>query len=101
MLRSAPSMTAPACRGAGEAATLAPMTSVNGKRIVVLGGAGFLGSHLCERLVRDGAAEVVCVDNLITGSERNVKELELLGKVRFVRHDITLPLDVGGPVELV
>ena len=50
------------------------MKSMRGKRAAVLGGAGFVGSHLCERLLDDGAA-VVCVDNYITGSEQNLRTL--------------------------
>jgi UDP-glucuronate decarboxylase len=61
------------------------------QRILVTGGAGFLGSHLCERLVA-GGRDVVCVDNFFTGSKRNVSHL--LGKVNFelIRHDVTFPL---------
>jgi UDP-glucuronate decarboxylase len=61
------------------------------KKIMVTGGAGFLGSHLCERLVADGA-DVVCVDNLFTGSRNNIAGL--LGHPQFelVREDVTNPL---------
>lgn len=61
------------------------------KRIAVTGGAGFLGSHLCERLLSLGH-EVICVDNFFTGTKDNI--LHLLGNPRFelVRHDITFPL---------
>ena len=74
---------------------------MNGKRVAVLGGAGFLGSHLCERLLADGAASVVSVDNLITGSEANVRDL--LGNARFrhVVQDICEPFDVDGPLDFV
>jgi UDP-glucuronate decarboxylase len=63
------------------------------KRTLVTGGAGFLGSHLCERLLRDGR-EVLCVDNFFTGTRRNVAHL--LGDCNFevMRHDITFPLYV-------
>jgi UDP-glucuronate decarboxylase len=63
------------------------------KRILVTGGAGFLGSHLCERLLADGH-DVLCVDNFFTGTRQNV--LHLLGNPRFelLRHDITFPLYV-------
>ena len=63
------------------------------KRILVTGGAGFLGSHLCERLVRDGH-DVLCVDNYFTGSKANIAGL--LGQPRFeaLRHDVTFPLYV-------
>ena len=63
------------------------------KRILVTGGAGFLGSHLCDRLVADGA-DVICVDNFFTGTKDNIAHL--LGNPRFevLRHDITFPLFV-------
>jgi UDP-glucuronate decarboxylase len=63
------------------------------KRVLVTGGAGFLGSHLCERLVADGH-DVVCVDNFYTGTRENV--LALHGHPRFeaIRHDVTFPLYV-------
>jgi len=63
------------------------------KRILVTGGAGFLGSHLCERLVEQGH-DVLCVDNYFTGSKANIAHL--LGKPRFelMRHDVTFPLYV-------
>lgn len=69
-------------------------------RIVVTGGAGFLGSHLCRRLVDDGA-EVVCVDNLSTGAFENVAEAVASGGVRFVRADVVEGLAVDGPVDKI
>src|SRR5690349_20696126 len=61
------------------------------KRILVTGGAGFLGSHLCERLVDQGH-DVICLDNFFTSQKTNVAHL--LGKPNFelVRHDITTPI---------
>jgi len=61
-----------------------------GKRILVTGGAGFLGSHLCERLLNEGH-DVVCLDNYFTGQKRNV--VHLIGHPFFelVRHDVTMP----------
>lgn len=61
------------------------------KQILVTGGAGFLGSHLCDRLIADGH-DVICVDNFFTGSKRNIEHL--LGHQRFelMRHDVTFPL---------
>jgi UDP-glucuronate decarboxylase len=61
------------------------------KQVLITGGAGFLGSHLCDRLIADGA-HVVCVDNFFTGSRRNV--MHLLGHPRFelIRHDVTFPI---------
>ena len=63
------------------------------KRILVTGGAGFLGSHLCEILLRQGN-EVICVDNLFTGSRRNIYSLLQQPNFEFLRHDITFPLYV-------
>src|SRR5271169_2124764 len=61
------------------------------KRILVTGGAGFLGSHLCERLLADGH-EVICVDNCYTGSKLNIQQLLDNPMFEFVRHDVTFPL---------
>jgi len=63
------------------------------KRVLVTGGAGFLGSHLCDRLIADGH-EVLCVDNLFTGSRRNILHLLDDPSFEFLRHDITFPLYV-------
>lgn len=70
-----------------------PRTYASRKRILVTGGAGFLGSHLCDRLIQDGH-EVLCVDNFFTGDKSNV--LHLLDHKRFemLRHDVTFPLFV-------
>jgi UDP-glucuronate decarboxylase len=62
-------------------------------RILVTGGAGFLGSHLCDRLLSDGH-EVLAVDNLYTGSKDNIAHLLSNTKFEFIRHDITFPLFV-------
>lgn len=62
-----------------------------GKRILVTGGAGFLGSHLCERLLGDGH-EVVCVDNYFTGSKRNIVHLLKHPYFELIRHDVTMPI---------
>lgn len=63
------------------------------QRILVTGGAGFLGSHLCERLIRDGH-DVLCVDNYFTGSKRNIKHLLDHSRFELMRHDVTFPLYV-------
>jgi dTDP-glucose 4,6-dehydratase len=67
---------------------------------VVTGGAGFLGSHLCDRLLAEGH-RVLCVDNLITGRERNVEQLAGEPRFRFLRHDVSKPLFVDEPVDNV
>ncbi len=61
------------------------------KRIAVTGGAGFLGSHICERLLED-ENEVLCIDNCFTGSKENVYHLLKNPRFEFIRHDITFPL---------
>ena len=61
------------------------------KRALITGGAGFLGSHLCDRLIADGH-EVVCVDNLFTGTKRNIEHLLGNPRFEFIRHDVTFPL---------
>jgi UDP-glucuronate decarboxylase len=62
-----------------------------GKRITVTGGAGFLGSHLCERLIERGH-EVLCVDNFFTGTRHNITRLLDEKKFELIRHDVTHPL---------
>uniref|UniRef100_UPI0040577D1B UDP-glucuronic acid decarboxylase family protein n=1 Tax=Candidatus Electronema sp. TaxID=2698783 RepID=UPI0040577D1B len=61
------------------------------KRILVTGGAGFLGSHLCERLLAEGS-EVVCLDNYFTGSKQNIVHLLDNSYFELLRHDVTFPL---------
>ena len=60
-------------------------------RVLVTGGAGFLGSHLCDRLIKDGN-DVICVDNLFTGSKDNIRHLLDNPYFEFIRHDVTQPL---------
>ena len=72
---------------------------LRGARVVVTGGADFVGSWLCERLVREGA-HVTCVDSLVTGARENVAHLESHG-LDLVRADVCEPLEVDGGVDLV
>jgi UDP-glucuronate decarboxylase len=65
----------------------------NRKRVLVTGGAGFLGSHLCERLLNRGA-DVICVDNLYSGTKDNIVHLFSNPHFEFIRHDVTFPLYV-------
>jgi UDP-glucuronate decarboxylase len=69
-------------------------------RALVLGGAGFLGSHLCERLIREGC-HVVALDDFSTGSRSNVAALETSPHFRLDRWDVRLPLEVEGPFDWV
>jgi UDP-glucuronate decarboxylase len=61
------------------------------KKILVTGGGGFLGSHLCERLLNEGH-EVICMDNFFTGTKQNILELMPNPRFELLRHDVTLPL---------
>ena len=67
------------------------MVIINSKCILVTGGAGFLGSHLCEHLLNDGHY-VICVDNFFTGNKNNIKHLLGNSNFELIRHDITQPL---------
>jgi dTDP-glucose 4,6-dehydratase len=69
-------------------------------RILVTGAAGFLGSHLCDRLLADGH-RVIGVDNFITGTQANLAHLEHHPAFQFVRHDVTTFIEVEGPLDAV
>ena len=69
------------------------MKNMDGKRVLVTGGAGFLGSHLCERLLNNGH-EVLCVDNFYTGRKTNIAHLLKNPNFELLRHDICFPLFV-------
>ncbi len=62
------------------------------KTLLVTGGAGFLGSHLCERLLQDPNNEVLCLDNFFTGNKNNIKHLLDNKNFELIRHDVTFPL---------
>lgn len=68
--------------------------------ILITGGAGFIGSHLSERLLREGN-RVICVDNLLTGSEENIAALQENPQFLFINHDIVEPLFIDEPVDQV
>jgi dTDP-glucose 4,6-dehydratase len=70
------------------------------RRILVTGGAGFIGSHLCEHLVRSGE-EVICVDNLITGNPANLDGLMGHERFQFIKLDITNYIHIPGPLDAI
>jgi dTDP-glucose 4,6-dehydratase len=69
-------------------------------RTVITGGAGFIGSHLCERFIGDGH-EVVCLDNLLTGTKRNIASVADHPRFQFVEHNVSEPISIDGPVDNV
>jgi dTDP-glucose 4,6-dehydratase len=69
-------------------------------RTIITGGAGFVGSHLCDRFLGEGH-EVICIDNLITGNMANLEHLRSNPRFSFIRHDISHPIDIDGPVDNV
>jgi dTDP-glucose 4,6-dehydratase len=69
-------------------------------RTVITGGAGFIGSHLCERFLSEGH-EVVCVDNFITGTPANIERFRGNDRFEFRRHDISHPLEIDGAVDSI
>ncbi len=77
------------------------MSRMRGKRAAVLGGAGFVGSHLCDRLLADGAAAVVSVDNFVTGSPANLQHLKTEPRFSSISADITKEIPVERPLDFV
>ena len=67
-------------------------------RTLVTGGAGFLGSHLCDRLIQEGH-EVICMDNLITGDTDNIAHLSGNKNFRFIKYDVTEYIFIDGPLD--
>ncbi|MEA3398750.1 MAG: NAD-dependent epimerase/dehydratase family protein [Patescibacteria group bacterium] len=68
------------------------------KNVLVIGGAGFIGSHLCDELIKN--AKVICIDNFLTGSEKNIDHLLAEPNFEFIRHDINSPIELGEFPEL-
>src|SRR5688572_30234325 len=75
-----------------------PPLSLGAMRTVVTGGAGFLGSHLCERFLSEGH-DVVAVDNFLTGRRENIAHLASNPKFRLIEHNISTPITIDGPVD--
>src|SRR6202048_143899 len=67
-------------------------------RTLITGGAGFIGSHLCERFLAEGH-DVVCVDNFITGNPANLRHLQANPRFTLLRHNISNPLEIDGPID--
>lgn len=70
------------------------------KRVLITGGAGFLGSHLCDRYLEEGY-QVICMDNLITGNADNIAHLIGNDNFEFIKHDVTNYIHVGGELDLI
>jgi UDP-glucuronate decarboxylase len=75
-------------------------TQPTGAVILVPGGAGFLGSHLCTRLIGEGH-QVICLDNLSTGRRQNVAHLMATNRFSLIEHDVINPIDIAGPVDAI
>jgi dTDP-glucose 4,6-dehydratase len=73
---------------------------MSNKKVLITGGAGFLGSHLCDRLIKEGY-EVICMDNLSTGSTRNIEHLMGNDQFTFIKHDVTNFIHVAGDLDLI
>ena len=77
-----------------------PIKDVKGKTAIVTGGAGFLGSHLCEYLLAKGM-KVICIDNFITGSNKNIEHLKKNPNFRFMEHDVTKHINIEEDVHYI
>ena len=81
-------------------ATVEIVPTLNEKCAVVSGGAGFVGSHMCDRLLKEGC-RVIVLDNLITGAERNIEHLQKNPRFTFKNQDVTRPFEIEGSVDFV
>lgn len=70
------------------------------KRVLITGAAGFLGSHLCDRFIKEGC-HVIAMDNLITGDLKNIAHLQELEQFEFIKHDVTKHIEIDGPLDYI
>jgi UDP-glucuronate decarboxylase len=77
-----------------------PICARRHHRTLITGGAGFIGSHLCDSLLQRGDA-VVCLDNLFTGSMRNIRPLLNHPNFQFIEHDVREPLEIEGNIDRI
>lgn len=70
------------------------------KRVLITGGAGFLGSHLCDRFIKEGF-QVIAMDNLLTGDISNLDHLMINPNFKFINHDVSKFIDISGPLEYI
>ncbi|MEK7226218.1 MAG: UDP-glucuronic acid decarboxylase family protein [Bacteroidota bacterium] len=70
------------------------------KKVLITGAAGFLGSHLCDRFIKEGC-HVIAMDNLITGDLKNIEHLQKLDQFEFVLHDVTRHIEIAGPLDYI
>lgn len=70
------------------------------KKYLITGGAGFIGSHICRNLIQDGH-KVICIDNLITGREKNIKDIINSKNFKFIKHDISNPFFIKDSIDYV
>jgi UDP-glucuronate decarboxylase len=75
--------------------------SISEKTILIAGGAGFIGSNLCKTLLSQKKGKVICVDNLLTGNMENIRDLLDDPHFQFILHDITIPLEIDGPIDQI
>lgn len=73
---------------------------MQGKRVLITGAAGFLGSHLCERFIKEGC-RVIAMDNLITGDLKNIAHLQQLEQFEFIKHDVTKHIEITGALDYI
>ncbi len=77
-----------------------PFRGLGGKRVLITGAAGFLGSHLCDRFIKEGC-RVIAMDNLITGDLKNIVHLQQLEQFEFIKHDVTKHIEIAGALDYI